>query len=54
MTSFCLDTTLEEVKANWFQQDYDFRTLTAADIERVRAELEREGDFLVWEDALPQ
>ena len=54
MASFCLDTTLEEVKQNWFQQNYDFKTLTAADIERVRAELEGEGDFLAWEDALPQ
>lgn len=54
MTSFCLDTTLEETKANWFQQDYDFRVLSAADIERVRGELEREEDFLAWEDALPQ
>jgi hypothetical protein len=54
MTSFCLDTTLDEVKANWFTQSYDFRTLTAADIERVRAELGGEGDFLAWEDALPQ
>lgn len=54
MASFCLDATLEEVKSNWFEQNHDFRTLTAADIERVRAELEREGDFLAWEDALPQ
>lgn len=54
MTSFCLDTTLEETQAHWFRQGYNFRTLTVEDIERVRAELEKEGDFLAWEDALPQ